>query len=203
MSKPWILQRCLPRDNFETATVSIGDWLSKHIYNMTSFNAKWMPFLQACALAYPGVEAQGGLREEPRVGFDPAKDQPYFLFKSSANGTTFIVSPTGIGGVEEIAEVQPAAKSFVGLQGKRAEPEEVRRFGEAMIRAAKETEDALVAADRRRLDWLSAEPSHLLQAKLKMLNESILLREAIDGLSAEAVPAPRHCAAQPDPTSVP
>ena len=164
-NKPWVLQRCLPRDNFETATVSIGDWLGRHIYNMTSFNAKWMPFLQACALAYPGVKAQGGLRGEPRVGFDPAKDQPYFIFKASTTGATFLVSPAGVVGVEEIA---PRVYDAAGAEG---------------IRAAKEAEDATAALDTRRLDWLEADPAHLLQAKLKMLNESISLREAIGRIS--------------------
>lgn len=46
----------------------------------------------------PAVLEQDGLRCEPRVGYDPHGDQPVFIFKADANGTTFVVSPQGLSG---------------------------------------------------------------------------------------------------------
>ncbi len=52
--------------------------------------------MRACAQASPLLMAQDGLRTEPRVGYDPRGDQPFFLFKASNNGTTVLVSPKGV-----------------------------------------------------------------------------------------------------------
>jgi hypothetical protein len=61
--------------------------------------------MEACSLALPGVKSQDGLRQEPRVGYDPVGDQLFFIFKASNNGTTYLVSPYGIEmGDEELSD---------------------------------------------------------------------------------------------------
>lgn len=95
----WKVQECFPRDQFETCTLTIEQWLSNSDsdgYGLTSRTAKWQALMKACALALPGVTSQDGLRQEPRVGYDPLGDQPFFIFKASNNGTTYLVSPWGI-----------------------------------------------------------------------------------------------------------
>lgn len=63
---------------------------------MSDKTARWQAFMEACALALPCVNSQDGLRQEPRVGYDPNRDQPFFIFKASNKGTTCLVSPRGI-----------------------------------------------------------------------------------------------------------
>jgi hypothetical protein len=95
----WRIQAVPPRDQFETCTLTIEQWLANTDtdgYGLDSKAAKWRAVMKACALALPGVQRQDGLRQEPRVGFDPIGDQPYFIFKASNNGTTFLVSPEGL-----------------------------------------------------------------------------------------------------------
>jgi len=101
----WKVQQCTPRDQFETCTVTVEQWLSNAAddgYGLNTKTAKWQALMTACSLALPGVDSQDGLRQEPRVGYDAAQDQPFFIFKASNNGTTYLVSPFGIRGVEEI-----------------------------------------------------------------------------------------------------
>lgn len=98
-SPSWKLQVTTPRDQFENCTLSIVQWLQNSDqdgFGLEKTTAKWEAFMEACRLALPGVQSQDGLRQEPRVGYDPAGDQPFFLFKASNNGTTFLVSPHGI-----------------------------------------------------------------------------------------------------------
>src|SRR5262245_23473612 len=95
----WTIQECLPRDQFETCTMTVEQWLAntdRDGADLRTKTAKWQTIMEVCALALPGVESQDGLRQEPRVGYDPAGDQPFFIFKASNNGTTYLVSPSGI-----------------------------------------------------------------------------------------------------------
>jgi hypothetical protein len=95
----WKVQECFPRDQFETCTLTIEQWLANSDddgYGLTNKAAKWQALMLACALALPGVTSQDGLRQEPRVGYDPLGDQLFFIFKASNNGTTYLVSPEGI-----------------------------------------------------------------------------------------------------------
>lgn len=95
----WQVQECPPRDHFETCTLTIEQWLANSDtdgYGLTNKTSKWQAFMAACALALPGVNSQSGLRQEPRVGYDPRGDQPFFIFKASNNGTTYLVSPHGL-----------------------------------------------------------------------------------------------------------
>ena len=96
---PWKVQECTPRDQFETCTLTIEQWLSntdEDGFGLKDKTAKWQALMEACSLALAGVQSQDGLRQEPRVGYDPARDQPFFIFKASNNGTTYLVSPHGI-----------------------------------------------------------------------------------------------------------
>lgn len=104
----WKVQECFPRDQFETCTLTIEQWLANSDddgYGLKTKAAKWQALMTACALALPGVTSQDGLRQEPRVGYDPLGDQPFFIFKASNNGTTYLVSPHGIDMREE--EIKP------------------------------------------------------------------------------------------------
>jgi hypothetical protein len=100
----WKVQESLPRDQFEACTLTVEQWLANTDgsgFGLDSRLGKWRAFMQACALAFPGVQSQDGLRGEPRVGYDPASDQPIFIFKADNNGTTYIVSPFGVNGLEQ------------------------------------------------------------------------------------------------------
>lgn len=106
----WKVQECFPRDQFETCTMTIEQWLAnseRDGYGLIDKTAKWRALMEACALALPGVKSQDGLRQEPRVGYDPLRDQPFFLFKASNNGTTYLVSPLGIEMQDE--EIRPSS----------------------------------------------------------------------------------------------
>jgi|SRR2546426_1145215 len=95
----WKVQECTPRDQFETCTLTVEQWLANDEedgYGMKTRAAKWQALMEACSLALPGIQSQDGLRQEPRIGYDPAEDQPFFIFKASNNGTTYLVSPHGI-----------------------------------------------------------------------------------------------------------
>jgi len=97
--RSWIAQAVPPRDQFETCTLTIEQWLANEEedgFLLKGKAAKWSAIMEACALVLPGIRRQDGLRQEPRVGFDPISDQPYFVFKASNNGTTFFVSPSGL-----------------------------------------------------------------------------------------------------------
>ncbi len=101
----WRVQECFPRDQFESCTLTIEQWLSNSDhdgYGMPNRTAKWQVLMKACALALPGVTSQDGLRQEPRVGYDPRGDQLVFIFKASNNGTTYFVSPHGVDMGEEL-----------------------------------------------------------------------------------------------------
>ncbi len=106
-SASWKLQVTNPRDQFENCTLTIIQWLQNSDqdgFGLQGTTAKWEAFMEASRLAIDGVQSQQGLRQEPRVGYDPAGDQPFFLFKASNNGTTFLVSPHGINLLSEEAE---------------------------------------------------------------------------------------------------
>jgi hypothetical protein len=95
--KPWKIQECLPRDLFEHCTLTIEQWLANE--GPGSYRRKtdkWQAIMEASALALPRIASHRGLRQEPRVGYDPGKDQPFFIFKASHAGITFLVSPDGI-----------------------------------------------------------------------------------------------------------
>lgn len=94
----WRVQKCLPRDQFETCTLTIEQWLAnteRDEFGPPDKAKKWSLLMNACALALPGIN-EDGLRQEPRVGYDPHTDQMFFIFKASNNGTTYLVSPRGI-----------------------------------------------------------------------------------------------------------
>lgn len=95
----WIVQAVPARDQFEACTLTMAQWLANSDadeFQLEGKTEKWRAVMDACALVLPGLQRQGGLRQEPRVGFDPIRDQPYFLFKAVNNGVTFIVSPQGM-----------------------------------------------------------------------------------------------------------
>lgn len=94
----WKLQVVPPRDFFGNCTLTIEQWLANDEADgpLGTRTGKWNAFMEACALARPGVVHEDGLRHEPRVGFDPIADQTYFIFKASNNGTTYVVSEQGI-----------------------------------------------------------------------------------------------------------
>jgi hypothetical protein len=81
------------RDNFEGCTLTIEQWLAnREVGEYDNTTKKWRAIMKACALVLPCI---GELRLEPRIGFDPVRDQMYFLFKADRAGTTFLVSPSG------------------------------------------------------------------------------------------------------------
>src|SRR5689334_21838149 len=86
----WKVQVAFPRDYFDEATLTIEQWLANG-----DARQKWRTLIEVSALAAPHI-ASDGLREAPRVGFDPVGDQTYFLFKLENNGTTVFVSSDGI-----------------------------------------------------------------------------------------------------------
>ena len=95
----WKVQECTPRDQFNTCTLTIEQWLANTEvdgFGLKTKTAKWQALMEACSLALRGIESQDGLRQEPRVGYDPARDQPFFIFKAENDGTTYLVSPYGI-----------------------------------------------------------------------------------------------------------
>ena len=95
----WQVQECFLRDQFENCTLTIEQWFVSWSNDSHGFNRKadkWQAFMEACVLALPGILLQDGLSQEPRVGYDPRGDQPFFIFKASNNGATFLVSPNGI-----------------------------------------------------------------------------------------------------------
>lgn len=96
----WKAQACTPRDHFEACTLTVEQWLANDDepsgHGLRTKADKWEALMEACALARPAIRAQDGLRQEPRIGYDPTRDQLFFLFKASNNGTTVLVSPDGI-----------------------------------------------------------------------------------------------------------
>jgi hypothetical protein len=92
----WTLYAVPPRDEFDNHTLTIAQWLENEREDglgLQRASSKWQAFMEASTLVLPHVKAADGLREEPRVGYDPVGDVPFFLFKASNNGTTFVVSP--------------------------------------------------------------------------------------------------------------
>jgi len=95
----WIVQAVPARDQFEACTLTIEQWLANSDadeFQLEGKTEKWRVIMEASAQVLPGLLRHGGLRQAPRVGFDPIRDQPYFLFKAVNNGVTFIVSPQGM-----------------------------------------------------------------------------------------------------------
>lgn len=80
-------------DFYEDCTLTAEEWLERksHLPEMGSRDAKWRQLLEAYVAARPLI---GGsfIREEPRVGYSPESDSPYFLFKIDNNGDLVIVS---------------------------------------------------------------------------------------------------------------
>jgi len=112
----WRVQECYPRDQFETCTLTIEQWLENQEsdeFGPSDKATKWVLLMAACALALPGV-TKDGLRQEPRVGYDPFGDQMFFIFKASNNGTTYLVSPHGIHLADE--EIKPRPVRDAELQ---------------------------------------------------------------------------------------
>ena len=93
----WIVQVVPPRDFFEDCTLTVPRWVEEN-NEYESSGEKWQQFIEACSLALSGIIAHGGLRQEPRVGFDPAHDRPYFIFKTENGGATIFVSRFGLHG---------------------------------------------------------------------------------------------------------
>lgn len=100
----WKLQVIPPLDQFNGFTLSVEQWLDNDAETGYQMNktAKWAVLMEAAVLVKDGVDRQGGLRQEPRVGYDAVGDQPVLIFKASNNGTTFLVSPDGVNGLKEI-----------------------------------------------------------------------------------------------------
>lgn len=99
------VQRCAPLDHFDACTLAVEQWLAiedEDGYFGPRKVHRWQALMEACALVLRGVRADGGLGQDPRVGYDPVGDQSFFIFKASGNGTTYLVSPHGIAGVVEI-----------------------------------------------------------------------------------------------------
>ena len=89
-----------PRDHFHDCAPTIADWLSAaedegaaldHLCRAVEAVAETDVWRNDC----------DGLRTI-RVGYDPGSDQSFFLFKMSNNGTTIVVSPSGLA-VEEFS----------------------------------------------------------------------------------------------------
>jgi hypothetical protein len=92
----WTLYAVTPRDQFVNHTLTLTQWLANENEDglgLKRASAKLQAFMEASTLALPYVKAESGLRDEPRVGYDPVSDVPFFLFKASNNGTTFVVTP--------------------------------------------------------------------------------------------------------------
>lgn len=89
-----ILQKTPPRDWFDDCTVSVAAWLQKPTVDDGTDDRlrKWNRWISVCAM----VRGLGKLRQEPRVGYDPVRDQEFFLFKEDNNGTTWWVSSQGL-----------------------------------------------------------------------------------------------------------
>lgn len=89
----WVVQPCFPLDYFNGCTLTIEQWLNAGgDPPFDSVTLKWEAIMHACAVVLPFVDSEDGLRHEPRVGFDPGRDQTFFIFKASNNGTTFLVA---------------------------------------------------------------------------------------------------------------
>lgn len=88
----WHVQEVSFRDNFEGCTLTIEQWIAnREVGEYDNTAKKWRAIIQVCAL----LSDIGELRIEPRIGFDPIRDQMYFLFKADNNGTTYLVSTSG------------------------------------------------------------------------------------------------------------
>ena len=87
----WSVQECFPLDFFDTCTLTVEQWLA-NTDEPNGRTAKWATLIHACSLVEKYI-AVDGLRQEPRIGYDPGNDGTYFIFKVSNNGTTYLVAP--------------------------------------------------------------------------------------------------------------
>jgi hypothetical protein len=95
----WRAQIVPARDQFEGCTLTVEQWLAladQSGFWLANKASKWRVLIEVCAVARSALAACSELRQEPRVGYDPVSDQPFFIFKADNNGTTVLVSPGGI-----------------------------------------------------------------------------------------------------------
>lgn len=92
------VQEVLPRDQFESCTLSIEQWLANTESNgyWKSNTDKWRLLMEALATVSPLIERYYGLGQEPRIGYDAVRDQVVFIFKANSKGTTYLVSFYGL-----------------------------------------------------------------------------------------------------------
>jgi len=92
----WSVQECFPLDFFDESTLTIEQWLANSEESQAQGRvAKWATLIHACSLVEKYI-AEDGLRQEPRVGYNPGTDASFFIFKVSNNGTTYLVAPQKI-----------------------------------------------------------------------------------------------------------
>lgn len=92
------VQAITPRDQYPAVTVPASRYLA-------DIPSEWGRVLEATHLARPWIDSHG-LREEPRIGYDPISDQVYVLIKLDRCGVTLIVSEHGLP-FDEDEVVQP------------------------------------------------------------------------------------------------
>jgi hypothetical protein len=72
----------------------VEQWLA-NVTEPENRTEKWRMLIRACWLMAAHVD-RDGLRQDPRVGYDPGNDGPFFIFKVANNGTTYLVAQTRI-----------------------------------------------------------------------------------------------------------
>lgn len=82
-----------PLDFFDDYTLAITDWMGRDSYDATIAD-KVERYTEAFAAVSRHPYWDGRLRCLPRVGYNPAEDEGYFIFKIDNNGTTFLVGRT-------------------------------------------------------------------------------------------------------------
>lgn len=99
------VQFCQARDFFDDCTVTIEQWIAAPSPDPSGPSPvmKWKTFIAACALV---ADRMDGLRQEPRVGYDPRSDRSFFIFKQENNGDTFLVSRDGIPNLGDVVYTQ-------------------------------------------------------------------------------------------------
>ena len=78
-----------PLDFFEDATLTLAEWLDKS--DPQQRIQKMATFMKSVVAVSRHPVWEWDLRCEPRVAYNPALDDTYFIFKIDNNGSTFLV----------------------------------------------------------------------------------------------------------------
>lgn len=93
MCKKWIAQRIEPREQYESSTVSIGEWRKQEMSHSTRTEAQLREEFEDVAICL-GNDSRWthDLRREPRVAYDIHRNEYYFMFETISKGYIFVVS---------------------------------------------------------------------------------------------------------------